>query len=219
MSFTRHFNRIQHKNTQKAQNELTKLGFKEGFFDGTPEESGIPVDHLKLPVGQVVSDPIKGEFLALPVFGWVCRRVKVHTPLVMLILILIDPSAEDPTPKGTLRLELPVFPDTELATLGLLEAFGWDGRLWPDDEGWPNGDSDAETNLKALMAQAQVSATLTFPPYDSGCSAQKVNISRAQGPFLMPPIEPYEGDPDPERLAKFRHLCENSAFLFLRRAN
>lgn len=178
----------------------------------------IPEDHLKLPIGQIVSDPVKGDFLAIPIFGWVCQRVKVRTPLVMLILILIDTSAEDPTPKGTLRLELPILPDTELPTLGLLEAFGWDGRLWPDDKGWPDGDTDAETHLKSLMDQAHLKATLTFPPYDSGSSAIKVNVSRAQGPFLMPPIEPYEGEPDPERLAKLRTLCENSAFLFLRRS-
>lgn len=186
--------------------------------DPQPLDIIVPDEHLRLPVGTVLSDPVRGEFLALPVFGWICRRVKVNTPLVMITTILI-PSADDPLPKGTLQIEMPVYPETELATLAALEAFGWDGRIWPEDKGWPDGDSDAETNLKSLMSQARLKSTLTFPAYDSGSSAQNINVSRAQGPFLMPPLPPYEGDPDPEILAKFRTLCENPAFLLLRRTN
>ena len=177
-----------------------------------PDTKGL--DHRTLPTGEVISNPLKGDFLALPLFGWVGKREKVDTPLVLLVVLLMR-SAEDPIPRGTLRIELPVIPETELATLAALERFGWDGRVWPVDEGWPTGSEDDEGNILTLMEQAAVRATLTFPPKpDQGVAVQPVTVTRSRGPFLMPALPAPEGEPDPVKLIRFRQLCENPRVFF-----
>lgn len=170
----------------------------------TAEEQG---DHQKLPTGIIKSSPVKGKFLALPLFGWIGVRKKTKTPLVMLMTLLMR-SAEDVQPRGTLQVELPIWPETELATLAALERFGWDGRVWPKDEGWPGGTPDEEM-LTALLGQSNLKATLTFPSGEQGASAQDVVVSRARGPFLMPPLPEPEGEPDQKKLEYLRMLCEN----------
>lgn len=171
-----------------------------------PDAKGI--DHRKLPVGTIVSSPIKGDFLALPLFGWVAKRAQVDTPLVMVTTLLMR-SLEDPQPRGTLQIELPVMEETELATLAALVRFGWDGRVWPIDDGWPTGAEADEEQLLALMESATLRATMTFPPGDNGVQAQSVSVQRARGPFLMPPLPEPEGEPDQAKLLRLRQLCEN----------
>lgn len=182
-------------------------------YKDKPEESK-GTDHLKLPVGKVISDPIKGEFLSLPLFGWIGVREKKDTPLVMLVLMVFR-SLEDPTPRGTVQLELPVFEETELATLAALERFGWDGRIWPEDEGWPPPDSEDEANIMALLEQSgNLQNTLTFPPGEEGVAAQTVEVRRARGPFLMPPLPAPEKEPDEFKLKRLRELCANPAVFY-----
>lgn len=167
-----------------------------------------PEGHHKLPTGEVVSDPIKGDFLAIPLFGWVSLRNKTDTPLVMLTVLLIR-SLEDPQPRGTLRIELPVFEDTEAATVAALERFGWDGRVWPVDDGWPAGSEDDETQLLSLMDSAGLRATMTFPPGEEGIQAQPVSVQRARGPFLMPPLPEPAKPPSTVLIEKLQQLCAN----------
>lgn len=167
------------------------------------------IDHRKLPVGQVISNPVKGDFLALPLFGWVAKRAQTETPLVMVVVLLMR-SVEDPRPRGTLQIEMPVIEgETELPTLAALERFGWDGRVWPIDDGWPTGSEADEENITSLMEQAKLRATMTFPPGEEGVQAQTVSVQRAQGPFLMPPLDAPEGEVDPLKLQRLRQLCEN----------
>jgi hypothetical protein len=170
-------------------------------------------DHRKLPVGTVLSEPIKGEFLCLPLFGWVAVRQTTDTPLVMLVVMLF-PSIEDPAPRGTLQLELPVFPETELATVAALDRFGWDGRIWPEEEGWPPDGSDDEKNLLELLGQSGLANTLVFPTGDEGSAAQSVSVQRARGPFLMPPLPTPEGDIDPWKRERLRRLCDNPRLFY-----
>jgi hypothetical protein len=175
-----------------------------------PDMKGL--DHRTLPTGNVISNPVKGDFLALPLFGWIAQRADENkTPLVMLAVLLLR-SIENPTPRGTLQIELPVLPETELATLATLERFGWDGRVWPVDDGWPTGSEADEANILALMEQATLRATMTFPSDKAG--AQTVSVQRAKGPFLMPPLPEPEGDVDPVKLEKFRTLCANPRIFF-----
>ncbi len=176
-----------------------------------PDIKGL--DHRTLPTGTILSNPIKGEFLALPLFGWVAKRSKTETPLVMLALLLMR-SSEDPTPRGTLQVELPILPETELATVAALERFGWDGRVWPIDEGWPTGSEDDEGTILTLMEQATLRATLTFPPGKEGVALQKVDVQRAMGPFLMPPLPAPEGEVNQAKLERLRQLCENPRVFF-----
>lgn len=174
-----------------------------------PDMKGI--DHRTLPTGNIISSPVKGEFLALPLFGWVAKRAQTETPLVMLAVLLIR-SLEDPVPRATLQIELPILPETEKATLAALERFGWDGRVWPVDDGWPTGSEADEANILALMEQATLRATMTFPSDKAG--AQAVSVQRAKGPFLMPPLPEPEGDVDPVKLEKLRLLCANPRIFF-----
>jgi len=165
------------------------------------------VDHRKLPVGQVLTDPIKGDFLCFPLIGWVGVREKVGTPLVMLLLLLIE-SAKEPSPRGTLQLELPVFPESEKAIVATLERFGWSGQVWPRDEGWPPEGSDEEKNLRGLLEETGLAQTLVFPSADEGMAAQSINVQRARGPFLMPPLPKPETEVDSWKLEQLRELCK-----------
>jgi hypothetical protein len=174
----------------------------------------VPDNHRELPVGCLVSTPIRGDFLAIPLFGAVYLRRGTGTPLVMLTLLLMR-SLEDPAIRGTLRIELPILEKTELATLAALERFGWDGRAWPADEGWPSGSSVDEANIRALMEQAKLRATLTFPPSEKGVQLQTVTVSRARGDFLMPPLPEPEGEADPVKLARLRELCADPSTMLL----
>jgi hypothetical protein len=174
--------------------------------------------HYHLPVGQILSSPIKGDFLGIPLFGWVGRRDKTNTPLVMISLVLIR-SLKDPKPRGTLLWELPVLPETKLATLNVLEEFNWDGRIWPSDPGWPTGFERDEQNIKVLLERAGLVATFAFPPKElppdengvpqTGSASRPFTVSRAQGPFLMPPLDEPKGEPDPLKLLRLQALCED----------
>jgi hypothetical protein len=170
------------------------------------EEAIIPLDHHKLPVGKVLTAPVKGEFMIFPLLVWVSLRMKTKVPLVMIRSLMFK-SVEEPTPVGILQLELPVYEDTERGVLGVLERFGWDGRIWPLEPGWPDGDETETANLNAVLRQASLKNTLVFPPGESGVAAQPINVARAKGPFLMKPLPIPENEPNPELLAKLRDLC------------
>jgi hypothetical protein len=182
---------------------------------GDADEAEVPVNHRELPVGNVlveVDEPVRGDFLSIPLLGWVSRRVKEQTPIVMLRLLLIR-STEDPVPRGILEVELPIYEQTELATLACLERYGWDGRVWPLDAGWPDSNEMEAANLRTILESVNLGSTLVFPPGEQGNAAQPVTIGRARGAFLMPPLPVPEGDPNPEKLAKLRELCQNPAML------
>lgn len=172
----------------------------------------VPDNHRDLPEGLLLSEPIKGDYLTLPLFGQIALRAGDRVPLVLLTLMLMS---EQMVQCGTLRVTLPVIPKTEIPTLAALERYGWDGRVWPTDGGWPSGSGIDEDNLRSLMAQANLRSTLVFPPNDSGMALQSVTVSRARGPFLMPPLPEHTGTVDPDRLERFRQLCADPSTMHL----
>lgn len=177
----------------------------------SPEAKGI--DHKKLPVGEVIDKPVaKGRYLALPLFGYVALRDKVNTPLVMVTCLLM-PGPAAPDPRGAIKIELPVIEETEMATVACLERFGWDGRVWPGEPGWPE-DTDDEENIRALLEQAGLAATMVFPSGDKGTKTQTVEVQRAKGPFLMPPLPKPNEDPDPHKVERLRELCRDSTIFY-----
>lgn len=188
---------------------LRKLQRRVVREEAEVEEAGsVPEDHLKLPVGQILTSPVKGDFFTIPMYGWFSRRVKTDTPLLMLGLMLFR-SMEDPQGRGTLQVELPIFDETELATLAALERYGWDGRVWPHEPGWPEGSAEEELT-RVVLERSNLVATLTFPPSEEhGIAAQAVSVTRARGPFLMPPLPEPTVEVDPEKLLKFRELYKN----------
>lgn len=175
-----------------------------------PEAKGI--DHKKLPVGEIISQPVKGKFLALPLFGWVAIRDKHNTPLVMLTCLLM-PGPNAPDPKGTIKIELPILEETEMATVAALERLGWDGRVWPGDPGWPE-ETDDEGNIRTLLEQAGLAATMVFPSGDQGTKTLNVNVERLRGPFLMPPLPEPEQPPDIHKVERLRQLCRDSTCFY-----
>lgn len=181
--------------------------------NGETDAVDVPVNHRDLPVGKLLSSPIKGDFLSLPIFGWVATRAGDRVPLVMVRLLLLR-SLEEPA-AGLLEIEMPFIPSTELGVFAALERFGWDGRVWPRDEGWPSGDTVDEATIRSLMENYGVRATLTFPPNDKGVALQAVTVSRAKGPFLMPPLPEPEGVADPDKLSQLRTLCQDPSTMLL----
>lgn len=176
------------------------------------KEDGIPDNFRELPTGTVLTAPVRGDFLAIPLLGWVSRQVKTQTPLVMLRLLLFR-STEDTAPRGILEVSLPVVEKTELATVAALERYGWDGRVWPLEPGWPDTQESEAENLRALLESASLGSTLVFPPGEEGAAAQTVTIGRAKGAFLMPPLPEPDKEPNPEKVAKLRELCANPTML------
>lgn len=178
------------------------------------------IDHLKLPVGEVISDPVKGDFLGVPLFGYVSLRAQTKTPLVILVLLLL--SEDSPSPKGSLKLELPVFPETEASVVSTLLRLGWDRRVWPVEEGWPTGSDDQEAQINYLMEQAQLRASMTFPPSEVGVAAMGISVQRARGPFLMPPFEtePFEEMSEAGQArfraaqARLKEICDNPRIFY-----
>lgn len=171
------------------------------------------IDHNRLPTGTVAGVPIRGTFAALPLFGYVSLRNRTNIPLVMLTVLLLKGDEEGGEaslrPRGTLNIEFPIYPETMDATVNMLDKLGWDGRVWPNDEGWPTGDATVEPEVIALMESAKLRATMTFPPSPQGNATMPVNVERAQGPFLMPPLTEPEGPVNAEKKDKLRLLCEN----------
>lgn len=168
-----------------------------------------------LPIGQMLSGPLKGEYLALPLFGWVALRADTRMPLVMLALTLLD-QIDDAGPKGAMQLELPFTPKTEQGVTHLLDNFGWDGRVWPADPGWPTGAGLDEEHLRSLMQSSGLAATFVFPPSGTGVSALAINIARAKGPFYMPPLEAPEIPAPPDKVSKIWDLIRNPGVFYPR---
>lgn len=168
--------------------------------------------HNHLPTGQVVSDPVKGNFLGMPILGWVSKQQSTDLPVVMLAALLLRASNFETV--GTLRMEFPIAnEDAKASTLAMLAAYGWDGRVWPADAGWPT-DSEEEEHVNDLLKGAGLQATLTFPPHpDRGAATLPVSVPRARGPFLM---EPYAGEPGAgmENLARLNELLEDKGAMF-----
>jgi hypothetical protein len=159
----------------------------------------------RLPVGKVVSSPVKGEFMGLPLMGWVSLRKNSEVRLLMLALLLIREGGV----KGILHVEIPIYPETETNAVWLLQSFGWDGRTWPTDPGWPTGTDD-EANHKHFLEQSGLVASLVFPPVEGGSHAtMNVDIQRAKGNFFMPPLPEAAEEPDPKLVARFQELCQN----------
>jgi hypothetical protein len=135
--------------------------------------------------------------------------VRERIPLVMLHVALLG--KQDHVMHGTLEVELPLYIETEAATLAALDRYGWAGTTWALGEAAPQGDEGVGQQLTGLITQAaeNLRATLLFTSGPDGMPAQEVEITRAQGRFLMPPLEKPERAPDPERLRAFRAIVRD----------
>lgn len=156
----------------------------------------------------MVTAPVKGQFASIPVYASVAIRDRDKIPLVMLVLALLGENMEDGL-RGLLEIELPLYVETEAATVACLERYGWSGRTWKEgDPHWPTGDEGALEQLRGFMDKAGLQASLTFPPdaVTGDFHAQSVEVTRASGRFLMPPLETPSEPPAEERVKAFRAI-------------
>lgn len=195
MSLSRKIERKQMLNTEKAVEKGEMLTEAQKRY----------------PTGQIITAPIKGEFTTFPLLGWVALRAQEQIPLVMLALALLKGDKIC----GTLHMEIPIYEgETDKAALAALKRYGWNGQVWkPGDEHWPTGDAANEEQVQQLLNNANLRATLTFPPdAETGdINAQTVEVLRAKGPFFMQPLPESEEEPDPQELEAFINLCRNVA--------
>lgn len=179
--------------------------FDRKFRRANEKQEQVTEEQQRLPVGKVVSSPVKGICLGLPMLGWVSLRKGTDIRLLMLALLLLKESKI----VGLLHVEIPIYPETERNALWMLQNFGWDGRVWPQDAGWPTGTPDEPGIRHMLSEQAGLAGSLVFPPSETGAGnvAMNVEISRAKGNFFMPPLPEAEVDPDPKLVSRFQELC------------
>lgn len=160
-------------------------------------------EEQRLPTGRVVGSPLKGEFLSLPLLGWISKRARDQIPLVMLHLALLD---KEFSLRGALEVELPLYIDTEAATLAALERYGWSGATWALGEPAPAGNASLGELLTDLMTKASENLQATFVFAADPTPTQPVEVTRAQGRFLMPPLPPPSGPPTPDRIEALRAI-------------
>lgn len=163
------------------------------------------VDHRLLPTGRVTTEPVKGEFQGLPLLAWCGIREGVNTPILNLLLSLMK-DVQSSEISGGLHIELPILDDTLHPIVGMLQRFNWEGKVWPLDTNvsWPLPGSVDEQNIRGLLRQSGLRATLLFPPSEQGYATLPVDVQRARGPFLMPPLEPPAEPPPAELLERFQ---------------
>lgn len=168
------------------------------------EKDQVTEEQQRLPTGKIVSSPVKGEFTALPVLGWISLRKSTEIRLVMLAMLLF----RDGKICGMFHVELPVYPETERDIISCLQRLGWDGRLWPRDAGWPDESNDEEGH-RVLLESTQLAASMVFPPVGDGHATMNVHVTRARGPFFMSPLSKAEEDPDQKLVDRFHELCQD----------
>ncbi len=145
-----------------------------------------PINHLHLPVGEVISGRIlpRSNHEFMPLVGWTAVREKIHTPLIMIRGALLQEEGYS----ALVQLELPIYDHTRQATLWLLESLGWKGRLWkahiPDD-----ADMEAVEDFAGMLSEMGIDDSLYFEDPRTA----ELLIERSSGPFLLPKIAPPEG--------------------------
>lgn len=168
----------------------------------------------EVPTAQITGGSVNpGTYRCMAVLGWVEKRA-VWPVVALHTLVLRNVEYK---PIATLTIVMPVTPKTELYVNALLQTFGWDGRVWPydDDKGWPEGTGADEENLKKLLKQTAMSATLCFPSdTKDGAAVINIPIAKASSPFPLAPFQ--EVDSPPVHLERLRALCKDpSAFVRL----
>lgn len=147
-----------------------------------------------------------GPYNVLPVLGSM-HKGKATTFIHLSTFLL---RISDDAHVGVMNWVMPFNPRTEMTVVRLLASLGWDGRVWPAEEGWP-GDSKEATGLRTLLANQNLTSTLTFPPDgDNGNRVVRQEILRTSADFpLSPEFEGPGVPPTAGMLDKLRKLAED----------
>lgn len=88
---------------------------------------------------------------------------------------------------GMMSWTIPVNDATKADVLALLAALGWDGRVWPNDAGWPDEDRYEASGLERLLYESYIDASMVFPPHpERGSRVLRVLVSKPSGRFPLP---------------------------------
>ena len=157
-----------------------------------------------------------GWFRFMPILGWIADPPEDAPPGApkkvlfsgALLGVLNDNFV------GSLDWSIPLVPRTEDIILQMLAAFGWDKRIWPDDEGWPDGSPEERDGMYRMMDKKQLGATMTFPPGPKGNDVILINVLKVSSPFPLPPClrDAERVAPSPELIERFRELCDAAGF-------
>jgi hypothetical protein len=153
-----------------------------------------------------------GPYNLLPVLGAMHKGKVCSFVLITSFLLRISDEAH----VGVMNWALPFTERTEDQIATLLASFGWDGRVWPEEPGWPGDDSKEATGLRALLKGQKLLATLTFPPDpDNGNAVLRQEILRTSADFpLSPVVEDGAKKATPEMLEKLRKLAADPLAVF-----
>lgn len=174
----------------------------------------------KLPTGRVLTEPLRGAFLSLPWLAWIERRPRDGIPLLKLVLALLqaDEGDEGLALKGSLEMEIPLYPYTETAAVATLERYGWTGQTWALGDPPPFDNPALAAQLTGLIEQTTTNlrATLVFAPDpETGSNAaQAIEVLRAKGPFLMPPLEASAEPPKAELVQALANVVRDYGTFF-----
>jgi hypothetical protein len=147
-----------------------------------------------------------GPYNVLPILGSLHKGK--NTAFVHLSTFLLRIADDEHV--GVMNWVLPFNIRTEKSIVRLLASLGWDGRVWPADEGWP-GDTKEARGLRELLRGQNLLSTLTFPPDgENGNRVMRLDVLRTSGEF---PLSPEFGEggipPQSGMLDKLRELAND----------
>lgn len=151
-----------------------------------------------------------GPYNLLPVLCSIHKGRNTAYVLLTSFLLRISDEAH----VGVMNWAMPFNERTEQMVAKLLVSLGWDGRVWPPEDGWP-GDTKEGAGLKTLLVGQELDATLTFPPTEDGNATIRQDVLRTSANFPMSPeVEGGGKDVAPELITKLRKLAEDPAPIF-----
>lgn len=154
-----------------------------------------------------------GPYNLLPVICGIHKGKTTNFVLLTAFLLRISDDAH----VGNLNWVLPLNTNTEVALTKLLVSLGWDGRVWPEEPGWPGEGSKEAEGLQALVKGQNLHGTMTFPPDpENGNATLRQDILRTSADFpLSPELEEGVGvEPSPEMVEKLRKLAADPQAFF-----
>lgn len=140
-------------------------------------------------VARATGDKLRtGNYHFLPVVGRVMKNETGHSILFLSGLLFWPHSIGDRT-KGGLGWAIPLTRKTLPVAAQLLATLGWDGRLWPTEAGWPDGQPESvRATIEQMLKEAEIPHTMVFPPTSKGLRLLNVLVAKGGGEVF--PLDP-----------------------------
>ncbi len=164
-----------------------------------------------LPVWRVADGNVEPAevYAHLPLMAAVRRDGHGVSHLHMLLLVVDDASAPLGTVLCSQQLASPL---GRIYAASLLTMLGWDGRVWPQDEGYPSG-TGMEPGIRDAMGAINAKAAMVFPPAPGGDSEAfrlyPLPVRHSRDPWTLLIKVPVLGPKDP-RVLQLAELTRNA---------